>query len=330
MQYIGYSIFRAIAGPGNVAQLHHVQALSCGNITSGLSLHLRQPARAIFLLSYTGNPASVEFQTSDHHCISDKISAGNIPTVKMAEALGLASSIVALVQLSASVYSATSKFYRQAKEAKSKISALATQTRNLSGVLHSLSLLTSAPLFDDVGAAVPDFRDTYIDSCRTTLHNIKRKLEKAEADLDSGSHKRLITRSLKWPFDSQETTDLITELSQHQNILQLALSAETMSHLLQCLANTNSIAKSIDGLHRKVDRKASIDTRAELTARRKEIVQFFLKVNPEQYLQDCRKRRQENTGRWLVERDQTFRDWIDSTGSQIWLSGIPGKIPYTV
>lgn len=248
----------------------------------------------------------------------------------MAEVLGLAGSIVALVQLSASVYSATSKFYREVKDAKSKISALATQTRNLSGVLQSLSLLASSPLFDDGRVATPDFRDTYIESCRTTLHRIKRKLEKAEDDFESGSHRKLVTRRLKWPFECHETNDLIRELSQHRDVLQLALSAETMSHLLQCLANTNSIAKSVDKLNQKHDRKANIDTRVELKAKQEEIVRFFLKVNPEEYLKDCRSRRQPNSGRWLIEKDQTFQHWMSSPGSQIWLSGIPGKATHAL
>lgn len=247
----------------------------------------------------------------------------------MAEALGLASSIVALVQLSASIYSATSKFYRQAKDAKSNIGALGTQTRNLSGVLQNLSLLASSPLFDDAGGSAPDFRDTYIESCRITLHRIKRKLDKAESDFESGSHMKHITRSLKWPFASHETNDLVTELSQHRDVLQLALSAESMSHLFQCLANTDNIAKSVDILNQKLDRKKSIDMRAELTAKREEIVRFFLKVNPENKLQDCRSQRQPNTGKWLIERDQTFRNWMGLAGSQIWLSGIPGMNPYT-
>lgn len=243
----------------------------------------------------------------------------------MAEALGLTSSIVALVQLSASVYSATSKFYREAKEAKSTIGALATQTRNLSGVLQNLSLLASSPLLDDVEVSVPDFRDTYIESCRNTLHKIKRKLEKAESDFESGSHRRLITRSLKWPFVSQETINLTAELSQHRDNLQLALSADNMSHLLRCLVNTNSIAMSVDALTRKIDRKESIDRRAEVTEKREKIVKFFQKVNPEAYFQDCRNRREANTGKWLIERDPNFQSWINSSGSQIWLSGIPGK-----
>ncbi|KAG8156758.1 hypothetical protein KVR01_013363 [Diaporthe batatas] len=242
----------------------------------------------------------------------------------MAEALGLASSIVALVQLSASVYSATSKFCREAKDAKSKINALATQIRNLSGVLQSLSLLASAPLFDDFGVSGTDFRNTYIESCHSTLHKIKRKLEKAEWDIETGGNRKLITRSLKWPFSSQETNELVAELSQHQNVLQLALSADTMSQLLQCLANTESTAKSVLHLNQMFDRKQNIDLRTELTKKREEIVRFFIKVNPEDYLQDCRSRRQPNTGKWLTERNESFQDWLNSPGSQIWLSGIPG------
>lgn len=243
----------------------------------------------------------------------------------MAEALGLASSIVALVQLSASVYSATSKFYREAKEAKSKISALLTQTRNLSGVLQDLSLLISSPIFEDAEVSIPDFRDTYIESCHSTLNRIKRKLEKAEGDFEGDSHRKLITRSLKWPFASKETDELIAELGQHRDVLHLALSADTMSHLLQCLANTKNIARSIEVLNRRLERKESIDTRAEMTAKREKTIQSFLKVNPESHLQDCRRLQQLNTGKWLIERDQTFRDWISFSGSRVWLSGIPGE-----
>lgn len=293
---------------------------------------MRQPTRAI--LKYPSSPAQRALRPSNSIILINialwlEQAPDNIPTIKMAESLGLASSIVALVQLSASIYSATSKFYREAKEAKSRIGALATQTRNLSGVLQNLSLLASSPLFDDAGVSASDFRDTYIESCHNTLYKIKRTLDKAQGDFESGSQKRVITRSLKWPFASQETKDLITELSHHQDVLHLALSAETMSHLLQCLANTNNIAKSVDILSRNLARKETIDMRAELTAKREEIVRFFLTVNPENQLQDCRSRRQPNTGKWLIERDQTFRSWMSLAGSQIWLSGIPGMNPYT-
>jgi hypothetical protein len=243
----------------------------------------------------------------------------------MAEALGFASSIVALVQLSASVYNASSNFYREAKEAKSKIGALATQTMNLSGVLQSLSLLACSPLFGDAGVSGPDFRDTYIESCLTTLNRINRKLDKAKRDFESGSHKKLITRSLKWPFASQETDDLIAELTQHRDVLQLALSADTMAQLLQCLANTSVIVKSVDSINQKLIRKESIDRRAELTAKREKVLESFLVVNPENHLQDCRRRRQPSTGRWLIERHKIFRNWISAPGSQVWLSGIPGE-----
>lgn len=256
-----------------------------------------------------------------------ELGADSVPTAKTVDALSLASSIVALVQLSASVYSAISKFYREVKDAKSKIGALATQTRNLSGVLQSLSLLASSPLFADAGVSVSYFRDTYIESCHNTLHEIKRILENAGDDFYRGRHTKLITGDLKWPFASGETDDLITELNQHRNVLQLALSAKTMSHLLQYLANKDKIATSADTLNRKLDRKERVDMRAELTAKREEIVRFFSKVNPEDQLQHCRTRRQPNTGKWLIERDQTFRNWMGLAGSQIWLSGKPGMNP---
>ncbi|RDW58346.1 hypothetical protein BP5796_12276 [Coleophoma crateriformis] len=241
----------------------------------------------------------------------------------MAEALGIAGSVAGLVQLSIAVYQGITKFCREAKDASFSVSQVATQTRNLAGVLQNLSLLsTSLELEGDNSST--SFQATYIDACFTTLRKVESRLQEAQDDFKSGKKSRIIVRSLKWPFSTDETKSLLGELGEHRNNLELALSADTARRLRECLSDTNSLKHSIDKLQVKIDRKIEIDTRVQLTKKRRKIVDFFLKVNPEPSFKTSQGLRMAETGKWLTERDAAFRNWMDVPGSKLWLSGIPG------
>ncbi|RDW57505.1 hypothetical protein BP6252_13765 [Coleophoma cylindrospora] len=241
----------------------------------------------------------------------------------MAEALGIAGSVAGLVQLSIAVYQSITKFCREAKDASSSVSQVATQMRNLAGVLQNLSLL-SASLELEGDNSSTSFQATYIDACLTTLCKVESRLQEAQDDFNSGKKSRIIVRSLKWPFSADETKSLLAELGEHRNNLELALSADTARRLRECLSDTNSLKNSINTLQVKINRKVEIDTRIQLTNKRRQIVNFFLKVNPEPNFKTSQGLRMAETGKWLTERDIAFRSWMDVPGSKLWLSGIPG------
>ncbi|KAF5552588.1 hypothetical protein FMEXI_2739 [Fusarium mexicanum] len=61
----------------------------------------------------------------------------------MVEAIGLAASIAGLVRLTGSVFKQVTKFCKEAKDAPSKAQDFCTQTRDLTGIIKNLRLLTS-------------------------------------------------------------------------------------------------------------------------------------------------------------------------------------------
>ncbi|KAF5679171.1 hypothetical protein FHETE_912 [Fusarium heterosporum] len=233
----------------------------------------------------------------------------------MAEAIGLAASIAGLVQLTGSVFKIVTKFCREAKDAPSKAQELATQTRELAGIFENLRLLASSL---EIRNTSPSLKTQHLDSCQRTLDEINITLDKAQADFDSGKSAKRFARRLKWPFSLSETKDLASDLTNHRATLQLALSADSMDALLKSLSKQDEILNM-------VERKLSFDTRVQLNKRRKEIVDFFLRVNPQDYLDVCRELRHEATGTWLTSDDSTFSEWIDGANSKLWLSGIPGS-----
>ncbi|KAF4996358.1 hypothetical protein FDECE_12502 [Fusarium decemcellulare] len=233
----------------------------------------------------------------------------------MAEAVGLAASIAGLVQLTGSVFNAVTKFCKEAKDAPSKAQELATQTRELAGLLENLRLLASSLETRDPDCSL---KPEHLDTCGKTLDIIWSKLEKAQRDFESSKVTKKFSRRLKWPFSLSDTKDLVADIANHRATLHLALSADSMDVLLKSLAKQ-------DELHTMIERKLSFDTRVQLNARRKEVVDFFLRVNPQDYLETSRDLRYKATGTWLTEGDATFKKWKDGSNSKVWLSGIPGS-----
>ncbi|KAH7002610.1 ankyrin repeat-containing domain protein [Ilyonectria destructans] len=233
----------------------------------------------------------------------------------MAEAVGLAASIAGLVQLTGAVFKLVTKFCKEAKDAPAKVQDLATQTRELAGVLENLRLLASSLETRDSNCSL---KMQHLDACAQTLGTISSKLEKAQADFDSGKAVRTFSRRLKWPFSLSDTKDLAADLASHRATLHLALSADSMEALLKSLEKQ-------DVLHNMIERKLSFDTRVQLNKRRTEIINFFLRVNPQAYLDISRELRHEATGSWLTSSDATFAKWKDDSNSKLWLSGIPGS-----
>ncbi|KAF4419920.1 hypothetical protein FACUT_11360 [Fusarium acutatum] len=97
-------------------------------------------------------------------------------------------------------------------------------------------------------------------------------------------------------------------------------------HSLQIVwtALIKSLAKQ-DEIHSMIERRISFETRVELNKRRKEVMDFFLRVKPQDYLDVSRELRHEATGSWLTSDDSTFEKWKNGSNSKLWLSGIPGS-----
>ncbi|KAH6983535.1 hypothetical protein BKA56DRAFT_583810 [Ilyonectria sp. MPI-CAGE-AT-0026] len=232
----------------------------------------------------------------------------------MADPLSIAASIAGVVQLSGTVFKLITKFVRDAKDAPSKVRDLAVQTRNLAGILENLKLLASS--LDDENSKCA-LKAQHLNSCRHTLLTIERKLQKAKDDFESEKPLKVISRRLKWPFALSETEELSAELLSHCSTIQLALSADSMDALLKCLSKQGE-------LNKMVERKLNIDMRVQLNQKRKQVIDFFLRVNPQDNFQMSLELRHPMTGLWLTESDPNFQRWKEAGNAKLWLSGIPG------
>jgi Cdc6-like AAA superfamily ATPase len=238
----------------------------------------------------------------------------------MADPLSLAASIAGLISLADVAFKYTFKFVRATKDAKSDVSTLADEINNVGSILRVLEALAS-DLETEGDQFDPTLRNHYLNHCFRTLSRIETKAKKATQRF-ARSKVESIYQQLKWPFSSSETKDLLAELSRHKETINMALAADSMRKLQLLLTKTEKLGEDISSIE-KIVKRIEINTLIDVDAQKQHVLDYFMKTNPQRNLETSIRLRHAMTGLWLTESPDFFR-WLDTPGSKLWLTGIPG------
>ncbi|KAM7191730.1 Ankyrin repeat-containing domain protein [Naviculisporaceae sp. PSN 640] len=240
----------------------------------------------------------------------------------MADPLSLSASLAGLITLADSIFRASFKYAKSAKHAKEEASNLAIEAQDLAGVLHRLSLRASA-LELEPNADRPTLRLHHVISCRQLLLRVEKTLAKATADFDSSNSRNHLKATLKWPFSSTDTKQMLEEIARHRGTLALALTADSMDALSQCLTNQKDLQAQMAAINQGVRETREIAINIEINAQKRRVLDFFLPVKPQQSLAQAQSLRHPMTGLWLIDGED-FQQWLAAPRSNLWLTGIPG------
>ncbi|PBK93366.1 hypothetical protein ARMGADRAFT_1030020 [Armillaria gallica] len=146
-----------------------------------------------------------------------------------------------------------------------------------------------------------------------SLQNYKRTLDKLDAVSNKYRDPKFkfdLKTKLKWAWSgSKEIKALRTDLKRS--------SGDFQPLLLRMAKDLNDINKR----QQEADAKKAAD---ELAKRLQEVVKWLEPLHSEAKLQGVRERRQLGTCEWLLSHD-LFVSWFESSGSFLWLNGIPGN-----
>ncbi|KAI0445184.1 hypothetical protein F4803DRAFT_193342 [Xylaria telfairii] len=232
--------------------------------------------------------------------------------------LSVAGSIAGLVTLADALFRGVYKYYKTASDASEEIKELGNRLQSLAGTLHSLGILADALEQDGTH---PTIRMTLISDAVKLLGEIQARLDKSKLKMSS-SKLGMIQQSLKWPFTKTGTKELTEKLAQQQDAMSLALHADSLGSLARLLGDNKDIKAQLSSIEQGVKNLQTL-TRIDVDAGRQRILDFFLKVNPQAHLDTSMKLRHPGTALWLIESPK-LQQWIETAGSTIWLSGIPG------
>ncbi|KAM5349987.1 hypothetical protein ACJ41O_006492 [Fusarium nematophilum] len=167
----------------------------------------------------------------------------------MAEAVGLAASVIAIIELSAKVSALCLDYSTAVSNARADITRLKTRVDDLGTTFRRLQVL----LGGSNTQALPTSRDLLdsLCSCTAELTQVQSRLD---PDKTGKAMRRFGLRALKWPLDSKEVSDVLSRLERHEQTITLGLQIDQTTLLL-------GIVQKFGGISIQPEEDASIARR---------------------------------------------------------------------
>ncbi|EGU72230.1 hypothetical protein FOXB_17261, partial [Fusarium oxysporum f. sp. conglutinans Fo5176] len=203
----------------------------------------------------------------------------------MAEALGVASSVIAVVDLSAKVFSLCLQYSREVKNAKDDIERLRKEVADFQTTAEQVRDLVEGPRGQELEASRQ--LDSAIKDGSLTLEELAQALEPSK---HRKAMSRLGVRALKWPFESKDVEGTIQHLARCRGTILLALNVDQTAILQKIDYNI-----ALDRL--PIAEGASFNSRAE-------------EYNPS-CLPDTRVDLLEDVSRWIADPNSKTIYWLN-------------------
>ncbi|KAJ5683401.1 Vegetative incompatibility protein HET-E-1 [Penicillium macrosclerotiorum] len=155
----------------------------------------------------------------------------------MMDGVGTASSIAAVIDLSAKVGSLLFQFTKAVKNARSDVSRLMQELDRLKNTLHGAQAILDSPK----GAWLRNSQALYpaLNDCSSQLLDLQYRLE---TKLGVGPLKRSMSRfglrSLKWPLESKDVNKAVKALEHYRDTLTTALTIDQTGYVLSISQHT--------------------------------------------------------------------------------------------
>ena len=146
----------------------------------------------------------------------------------MAEALGLAASVIAIIDLSAKIASQCCEYYANVENARDDIERLQREAEGLKATLEQVQSLCDSPN----GAKLQSSQNLSdgVKDCKKQLAQLETKLEPRTR------HKvmsRFGMRALKWPLKSSEVEEIMTKLGNCKDNISFSLQVD-QAYVIMC------------------------------------------------------------------------------------------------
>ncbi|KAH7201310.1 hypothetical protein DER44DRAFT_441261 [Fusarium oxysporum] len=139
----------------------------------------------------------------------------------MAEALGVASSVIAVVDLSAKVFSLCLQYSREVKNAKNDIERLRKEVVAFQDITEKLKALLEEPRGKELKASQQLV--SAIEDGHSTLGRLEQRLQPSTG---RKAMRRFGVRALKWPFESKDVEGAVQNLERCRGSISLALNID--------------------------------------------------------------------------------------------------------
>lgn len=233
-------------------------------------------------------------------------------------ALGVAASVIAVIQISEQVVSACYQYYKTTKDAKKEIIDVINVVSGLKSTLENLRHLLDD---NDQDSRLSHHKSLVgaLKACEEALKQLASKLGiKIEGDLNTDNIKVNFKKKMMWPWKEKEVGKILAVIEKHKSTFILALTGDTLrlsvaihDSVMDMKDNVTQIAGSIQTIQVTIDDKT------------KDILTWLTSNDPSTNHNSARHKHEPTTGTWFVQ-SKAFLKWTKDTNASLWLTGIPG------
>ncbi|RYO93373.1 hypothetical protein DL762_001072 [Monosporascus cannonballus] len=246
-----------------------------------------------------------------------------------------AASVIAVIQICASVFDLCRTYYTGVKDARKDITRLRNEVTRLESVLTSIADLADT----DDSAKLSVLRTLVkpggaLSQCQNDLTGLLGKLQ---CSYDKEGMNRFGWRSLTWPLKSKDVDKSIAEIDRHKSLFYLALTTDAATLNMALSKSLDEVGEKLSATQLEVNatREGVMATFDLIKAMQEEaneekkkqmirdVTTWLTYTDPATSHQAAYRKRQPGTGQWLID-NVGFGEWKRSPGSFIWLKGIPG------
>ena len=137
------------------------------------------------------------------------------------EGLGIAASVIAVIELSAKIFSVCVEYSRTVKDATKDISRLQGELKSLQDVLEKIKQLLDGPNGSRLSASL--LLSETLKGCLSQLQTLQSRLSPSIPRKYIG---RIGLRALKWPFETKEADKIVRQLERCKQSISLALQVD--------------------------------------------------------------------------------------------------------
>lgn len=138
--------------------------------------------------------------------------------------LSAAASVIAVIQISASVFDVCRTYYTAVKNARKDIMHFQNELRGLESVLTSVADLADADDSERLSTLQILIKpEGPISQCRDDLEGL---LEKLQAGVGEKQKNRFGVHVLNWPFKNKDIDKAISTIERHKSLFNFALTAD--------------------------------------------------------------------------------------------------------
>ncbi|KAK7402593.1 hypothetical protein QQX98_011664 [Neonectria punicea] len=229
----------------------------------------------------------------------------------MAEAIGLAASIIAVVDLSLKVTSKCKDIIETAKEAPRDLRTILVEISSLRSTLENLQFLAQYDSeFDEAVGNRQDMHDA-VAGCKRTLEDLVDELGSLAITDDADvtpSRRQKLKDVVAWMFRESAAKKLLSDILQFKSTITLGLVGQTARDINQVKPVVHNVQETL--------------TRTE----QREICYWLEKSNPTEIHNYACRLYEHHTGSWML-RMKDWKSWLNNESRYIrflWIYGIPG------